>query len=63
MTLDDQTVPDLAAADLVPAPRASVAWTEPGALPRGPRPRSEYWDVESARWVARSPVPGPRRGD
>ena len=52
----------------VPAPRTSAGvpplpWREPGQFPRGPRPRSQYWDVETARWVTRPIVPGPRRGD
>ena len=38
-------------------------WTEPGAFTPGSRPRTQYWDVMNARWVSRSPVPVPRRGD
>ena len=50
----------------VPAPRTAsereLPWREPSS-PRGRRPRTEYWDVATARWTVRPPVPGPRRGD
>ena len=64
----DANVLDGLATDAIPAPRpAGVArelpWTEPGQFSRSTRPRSQYWDVETARWVPRPPVPGPRRGD
>ena len=35
---------------------------EPWLHARGSRPRSEYWDVETARWTSRPVVPGPRQG-
>jgi hypothetical protein len=54
--------------DAIPAPRTPATarplpWLEPGQFPRGARPRSQYWDVGTARWVRRTPVPDPRRGD
>jgi hypothetical protein len=67
MTRDDATALDRRTTDPVPAPRRAalreVPWPEPGQFSRSTRPRSQYWDVENARWVSRSPVPGPRRGD
>ena len=54
---------------VVPAPRSveprtgDAAWIDPWLFPRGSRPRSEYWDVETARWTTRPVVPGPRQGD
>ena len=68
MTRDDAAVLDGLTTDAIPVPRTGgvireVPWLEPGQSPRGTRPRSEYWDVENARWDSRSPVPGPRRGD
>jgi hypothetical protein len=66
MTRDDATVLDRLVTDAVPAPRAAGdarGWTEPVQYAGGTRPRSDYWDVENARWASRSPVPGPRRGD
>jgi hypothetical protein len=56
--------------DVVPAPRTAddrtvrgdAAWIEPWLFPRGTRPRSEYWDVETARWTGRRRVPAPRQG-
>jgi hypothetical protein len=34
----------------IPTPRAP---SEPTRRPRREHPRSEYWDVREARWVAR----------
>lgn len=48
--------------EAVRAPR-TAPWREPGQFAPGTRPRSQYWDVATARWVTRSPVPSPRRGD
>lgn len=31
-------------------------WPEPWHFSRGARPRSEYWDVATARWQSRGPV-------
>jgi hypothetical protein len=66
--LDDVAVQDVRPADLVPGQRtaahAAVAGeVEPKSSRRATRPLSEYWDVESARWTSRAPVPGPRQGD
>jgi hypothetical protein len=66
MTRDDATVLDRLETDAVPAPRTAGnarRWTEPAQYVRGTRPRSDYWDVENARWAPRPPLPGPRRGD
>jgi len=66
MSLDNATD---ARTDVVPGPRRSepptgdAAWVEPWLFARGSRPRSEYWDVEAARWSSRSSIPAPRRGD
>lgn len=68
MTVEDATMQGARGTGTIPGPRT----TEPTGpvvdalgLGRRPaqrtRPRSEYWDVETARWVTRSPVPGPRR--
>jgi hypothetical protein len=64
----DATVLDGLTTDAIPAPRTAgtvreVPWTEPGQFSRSTRPRSQYWDADTARWVTRPPVPGPRRGD
>ena len=50
----------------VPTPRAPEAqypWPEPWHHARGARPRSEFWDVETAGWRSRGPIPAPRKGD
>jgi hypothetical protein len=41
---------------------AHFPWPEPWCSSRGTRPRSEYWDVENARWCSRGPAPRPRSG-
>jgi hypothetical protein len=60
------TVQETTRTDAVPGPRRAAtgeaAWVEPW-LYRGTRPRSEYWDVENARWTSRRAVPAPRTGD
>ena len=61
MTRDDATL-DRRSTDAVPEPRTDREFPEAGPQTRGTRPRSEYWDVETARWVRRSPLPAPRRG-
>ena len=68
MIRDDTTVLDGPTTDAIPAPRTTrtrgaVPWREPGQFSRGTRPRSQYWDVETAGWVTRPQIPGPRRGD
>jgi hypothetical protein len=65
MTRDDATVLDRLVTDAVPAPRTAGSargWTEPVQYARGTRPRSDYWDVENARWTSRRAVPAPRSG-
>jgi hypothetical protein len=42
-----------------PAPRPpapSFPWPEPWHSSRAARPRTEFWDVESASWRSRGPV-------
>lgn len=39
----------------LPAPR--YPWPEPWASFRGARPRTEYWDVNTASWQSRGPRP------
>jgi hypothetical protein len=51
--------------DVVPTPRSATgeaAWVEPWLYSRSAHPRSEYWDVENARWTSRRAVPDPRSG-
>ena len=50
-------------ADPPPAPALPAArypWPEPWGSFRGARPRSEFWDVETASWHSRGPLPRPR---
>ena len=65
MIRDDASPTQRTRTQAVPAPRISqmAPWPEPGRSTRSTRPRSEYWDVESARWTTRSPLPAPRRGE
>ena len=46
-----------------PAPVARYPWPEPWRSFRGARPRTEYWDVVTASWRSRGPLPRPRPGD
>jgi hypothetical protein len=40
----------------VPEPRAGeYPWPEPWRYSRAARPRSEFWDVETASWHSRGP--------
>ena len=63
MTVNDQRTTD------VPRPRThddgagEFPWPEPWHFSRGARPRTEYWDVATASWRSRGPVPAPRSGD
>lgn len=43
------TTPDL--------PAAQFPWPEPWRFSRGARPRTEYWDVATASWHSRGPLP------
>ncbi|SOD98898.1 hypothetical protein [Blastococcus haudaquaticus] len=63
MARDDTTL-DRDLTDGVPEPRTDREILSPDAWParHGSRPRSEYWDVTTARWVRRPPLPAPRRG-
>jgi hypothetical protein len=45
------------------SPGGEFPWPEPWHFSRGARPRTEYWDVETATWRSRGPVPAPRSGD
>jgi hypothetical protein len=71
MIVDDVTVRDRSTTDAPPGPRTAGPAVEglaveSGASPgsrrsaRRSRPPSEYWDVETARWTTRSPIPTPR---
>ena len=44
-------------------PAAPPAWPEPGRSAVGARPMTDYWDVETASWRSRGPLPGPRRAN
>ena len=68
------TVHDTVRTPVVPSPRTeaepehvppagSFPWPEPWHTSRGARPRTEFWDVETASWRSRGPVPPPRAGD
>ena len=41
------------------APGARYPWPEPWGSARGARPRTEFWDVETASWRSRGPLPRP----
>jgi hypothetical protein len=57
-------VPTADAAPVTPAPAVGeFPWPEPWHFSRGTRPRSEFWDVETAGWRSRGPVAAPRTGD
>jgi len=46
------------AAPAVPEPRSGeFPWPEPWRHSRAARPRSEFWDVETASWRSRGPYP------
>jgi hypothetical protein len=44
-------------------PEPSFPWPEPWHFSRAARPRTEYWDVETAGWRSRGPQAGSRTGD
>jgi hypothetical protein len=66
MTVHDER--DTAQTPTVPRPRGSedsppngeFPWPEPWRRSRATRPRSEFWDVETASWRSRGPVPPQR---
>jgi hypothetical protein len=42
---------------------AQSPWPEPWRPATGARPRTEYWDVETAGWRSPAPLPLPRLAD
>ncbi len=48
--------PRPAADDRVAPSTPSFPWPEPWHFSRAARPRTEYWDVETAQWRSRGPV-------
>ena len=66
-TTPPTTTPATTAPDAVPtqAPRqdAQYPWPEPWHFSRAARPRTEFWDVETASWRSRGPVAAPPRAD
>jgi hypothetical protein len=42
---------------------ARYPWPEPWRSAGGARPRTEYWDVATASWRSRGPLPRPAPGD
>jgi hypothetical protein len=44
-------------------PAARYPWPEPWGSFRGARPRTEYWDVETASWHSRGPLRPSSTGD
>jgi hypothetical protein len=42
---------------------ARYPWPEPWRSTRGSRPRTEYWDVATASWRSRDPLPRPATND
>ena len=70
MTVNDQRatvpttgVPRPRTAEDAPEPMGEFPWPEPWHFSRGARPRTEYWDVATASWRSRGPVPAPRSGE
>ncbi len=52
------------AAPVRSAPAAGrFPWPEPWGTNRGARPRTEFWDVETASWRSRGPVADPKPVD
>ncbi|MCW2637477.1 MAG: hypothetical protein JWQ99_3844 [Blastococcus sp.] len=64
---DDTLAPEPTAA--LPAKTAALGqdahypWPEPWRFSRGARPRTEFWDVETASWRSRGPVAVPPKTD
>jgi hypothetical protein len=57
--LDDLVVEMAEAAQDTAGPQLEAAhfpWPEPWHFSRGARPRSEFWDVNTASWRSRGPV-------
>jgi hypothetical protein len=64
------TVHDTRPVGVVPAPHAAdpiplgdARWIEPWLFAPRSRPRTEYWDVETASWISSQVIPRPRQGD
>ncbi|MCW2743058.1 MAG: hypothetical protein JWR45_3480 [Blastococcus sp.] len=49
--------------DSAAGPVGEFPWPEPWHFSPGARPRSEFWDVETASWHSRGPIPAPRSSD
>ncbi len=50
--------------EMTPDPLAArYPWPEPWRSAGGARPRTEYWDVETASWRSRGPLPRPATND
>jgi hypothetical protein len=51
----------------LPRPRVAAddlsLWPEPWHFARANRPRTEFWDAETAGWRSGGAVPSPRSGD
>lgn len=66
MTAADVTVENSRTTGAIPVSRTAGPMADRPGLGQPPvrrcRPREEYWDVQAARWVTRSPVPAPRPG-
>ena len=62
-TPDAVTLPRPRSAETTTAgPGRLGPWPEPWRHAPGARPSSDYWDVTSATWRTRLPVPSPRAG-
>jgi hypothetical protein len=55
--------PELPVAPAPALPAARYPWPEPWGSFRGARPRTEYWDVETASWHSRGPLRSSSTGD
>jgi hypothetical protein len=51
--------PELPVAPVPTLPAARYPWPEPWGSFRGARPRTEFWDVRTASWHSRGPLPRP----
>ncbi|MCW2703643.1 MAG: hypothetical protein JWQ37_1638 [Blastococcus sp.] len=61
-TVEPEGAAEQAAAHTSPPTVGEFPWPEPWHSSRVARPRSEYWDVATARWHSRGPVFRPRQG-
>jgi hypothetical protein len=62
---DDTTTAEAPAEVRTPSPSKDphYPWPEPWHFSRAARPRTEFWDVETASWRSRGPVPAPPKAD